>query len=62
VSGHYGVVTPSEMKEETTNILRALDVGALTILGAFSPANRKSRFADCDVIKMIMATRKKFNF
>jgi uncharacterized protein (DUF849 family) len=35
---------PSERKEETTNnSLRAFDIGALTILGTFAPAGRKSR-------------------
>jgi hypothetical protein len=35
---------PSETKEETTNnSLRALNVGALTILGTFARIDRKSR-------------------
>jgi hypothetical protein len=34
----------SETKEETTNnSLRALDIGALTILGTFAPTDQKRR-------------------
>jgi hypothetical protein len=44
---------PSEMKEETTDSLRALDVGEVAILGTFYPADRKSRMMVINLDRLV---------
>jgi hypothetical protein len=41
MSGHCRGLASSETKEETTNSLRAIDVGALITLRALAPTDRR---------------------